>query len=230
MEIIAKIKGNTSKLAELLESKGLKITTIYDGIIVDLQSINNGKESQKIYSIPKEISRKLTLLIRCNESSTCKDRVTTSCNIICDTSGKPLRPYRIPRLPEVNESGEEIVYAYFSVSDDVVTVTMKDNKRFIILKHSIIRKKRTTAFIKTSTLGTGKARVFGWVCNKCKNKFRTHSKKHTDIYGINCNGSLEPLEVRLYLPERLKHFQEAVEAALEKVHCLSCTHVHYYSK
>lgn len=151
MKIVARINGERQDLVNSLTQRGIKVKLVKRGVIVELP------EKDGNYELPPEVAKEINggkLFIDTTEHGGGATN-TGSGTVVCGLSGKPLRPYYVPRSGHLACG----THAYFSVPEAIVTVTgYRRDTNITIEEHRIIHEGNTSR-IETKTLWSGELEV-----------------------------------------------------------------------
>ena len=150
MKIIAKIKGENLELVQTLKQQGIAAKLVRGGVIVELPKREKKTWGEPdSFDIPEGVSDAILLIDCCEKGGGMTS--TGSGTVICGLSGKPLKPYYVPRRGHL-ACGE---HAYFSVPNAVITVTGYRRDSNITITKYEIKKDGQTAILEISEIWKG---------------------------------------------------------------------------
>jgi hypothetical protein len=114
VKVVARRAGEDAALAEDLRAKGLRAKLVRGAVVVDLPKSDGDRG---YYDIPPGLGGS-TFLIDVAEEGGAFTK-TGHARVVCGVSGKPLRPYYMPRNGHL-ANGQ---HAFFSVPEQVITVS-----------------------------------------------------------------------------------------------------------
>jgi hypothetical protein len=128
MRVKARINGKNQLLVDALSQDGIIAKPVKGGIIVELPALND----PDVYEVPVEVSDAVLYLDLTEHGGS---RINAgSGTVVCGLSGKPLRPYYVPRRGHLACNA----HAYFCVPN-AATVTGYRNGKVKIEEHRIVR-------------------------------------------------------------------------------------------
>ncbi len=215
-------------MEKIISLYGMRIVAIHNNQVIGLPIDKTQKKLQDnpVYNV-KGIPVRSRLLIECAEEAEYDPSLNnwvTSCTVVCGLAGNKLHPHNVPNTPELSD--RSVVYARFRIPEAVVTVTVWDKTHFIIYEHHICLVD-CTAYIETKKLCGGNAKIIERLCTHCGTILSNEDRIHFNKHGGICPGPTTITKMGFDLPNQLKRFRGAVEAAIEKFGCHKCTHVHY---
>lgn len=152
MKITARIEGENQALVETLTQRGIKAKLVKGGVIVELPMRKELESDRETYEVPPE-ANDATLYIDVTEHGGARTN-TGSATVVCDSSGKPLRPYYIGRHGHLACG----THAYFSVPHAVTITASRQDTIVKIEEHNIVRK-GNIAWIESKVLWSGELEV-----------------------------------------------------------------------
>lgn len=150
MKITARVNGENQQLVNDLTQRGIVAKLVKGGVIIELPKRENGSyKDPGTFDIPEEVGD-AQLSIGVSESGGGMTN-TGSGNVVCGLSGKPLRPYYVPKGGHLaNET-----HAYFSVPNAVVTVTGYRRDDEVVIEEFRIVRDGNVAKIESKTIWSG---------------------------------------------------------------------------
>lgn len=148
MEIKARFNGENPALVSRLLEQGITAKLVKGGIIVELAG-RRDQEGHTHFVIPGEIAG-ATLLIEATEHGGGYTN-TGGATVVCGLSGKPLRPYYVPRGGHLACG----THGYFSVPGAVVTVVGYRRSDNVTIEEHRIRQVGEIAWIESKQLWSG---------------------------------------------------------------------------
>jgi hypothetical protein len=142
MKITARIPRENPRLVETLKSRGLEAKVVRSATIVALP------EEGGVYTLPAEVQG-AGLLLEAEETGGGQTH-TGKATVVCDLSGKPLRPYYVPTTGHLAGG----THAYFATPGTAVTVTAYRDGEITVERHSILAD-GNTARIESAVLWQG---------------------------------------------------------------------------
>lgn len=115
----------------------LKAHSVRNGVIFD-PLIQSQSDVEAIYAMPRDfstITSKVTFLMDISEHGGFNTKTGEHySNIVCGKSGKPLKPYYVPRKHVNSPCGQ---HAYFSVPESVITINAFSDENIRIYENRI---------------------------------------------------------------------------------------------
>jgi len=154
MKVTARINGENQSFVDTLTQRGITAKLVKGGVIVELPARKKKSWSDPdTYEVPAEVND-AKLFIEVTEHGGGMTN-TGSGTVVCGLSGKPLRPYYVPRGGHLACG----THAYFSVPNAVVTVTgYRRDDNVTIEEHRIVRD-GNVVWIESKKLWSGELEV-----------------------------------------------------------------------
>jgi hypothetical protein len=200
MNVVIKINNEKFRTVDL-NDQGFKTKRVNGGVIVELP--------KKEKNIPARIPDDSSFLIFCTEKGDGDKGIS---QIVCGLSGKPLRPYYIPRTIFEED------HAFFSIPEALITVHGEKKNAYVTINEHRLSVQNGTAKVVSKVLWKGYGNTVLWKC-ECGKVLRD-PEKHPGCRIIK--------KYKLSLPKWLDRFQNAAIAAREKALSENCREPHYY--
>lgn len=146
MKLVARVNREDAQLLETLKYYGIPARLVRGAVIAELPYAPKGIDAQ-IYNIPTYLDD-ASLFIDIEEEGGGMTN-TGVASIVCGMSGKPLKPYFVPR------GYSNAVHAHFSVNGNVVRITANRADDHISIVHFWIKVKGNEAEIQYRELWYG---------------------------------------------------------------------------